>query len=108
VELGDIARTLRTCAEELGLGAPDIAARAQCSALDVARLLSGEPTATVGVLAAVADSLGFVILSVPKPAVTAIAAGFEVTEPKVQTVVAAALERINQAEDHEGDTRSRS
>lgn len=94
VELEEIAKALRDRAQELDLSPTDLAQKAQCSVLDVARLLSGEPTATVGVLMAVSKALGQVVFSVPRPAAPGIGDGLHVTEPRVKTVVAAALESL--------------
>jgi transcriptional regulator with XRE-family HTH domain len=89
--LEDIATDLSARREAMGLSVEQLAKRAGCSVLDAQRALSGDPAASAGVLHSVADALGYVLLAVPKPAAAVVAAGFEVTEPKVLTKVAAAL-----------------
>lgn len=92
--LADIAKALSDRREAMGLSVEQLAKRAGCSLLDAQRALSGDAAASAGILHAVSEALGCVLLVVPKPAAVAVAPGAEVTEPKVLTKVAAALASI--------------
>lgn len=72
-----------------------LAIAANCPLLETQRVLTGDESAQLGSVLAVADALGFTVLAVPKPAAAAVAAGAAVTEPVVKTRVAAALESLS-------------
>jgi hypothetical protein len=92
----DIACVLRARQQAASLSTSEIAQRAGCSAPEVEQVLGGDAQAPLALVVAVCDAMGYALVAVPNPAEGAVAAGPQVTEPKVETVVSAALRSIEQ------------
>lgn len=92
----DIASALRRRQDEAGLSTAEVAQCAGCSVLETQQVLAGDAQAPLGRVLAVSEALGYVLVAVPRPAEQAVAAGAQVTEPKVETVVSAALRSLEQ------------
>lgn len=94
MNLLDMASALRARLNSAGLSPCEVAVRADCSVAEVEQVLAGDPQVPVGLMEPVCEALGFVLVVVPRPAERAVAAGADVTEPKVETVVSASLKRL--------------
>jgi hypothetical protein len=89
-----IAEALRARQSAVGRSAVDVARLSGCGVLEASQVLAGDPAVAVGVLVAVAGALGYDVLTVSKAPARAVAAGPDVAEPKVETVVSAALRQL--------------
>lgn len=92
----DIAAVLRVRQDAAGLSASEVAERAGCSEQEAQQVLNGDARAPLARVVAVCEALGYALVAVPRPAQGAVAAGPQVTEPKVETVVSAALRSVEQ------------
>jgi transcriptional regulator with XRE-family HTH domain len=89
-----IGSVLRSRQDAAGLSTSEVAERAGCSVPQVEQVLGGNPQAPLALVVAVCEALGYALVAVPRPAEGAVAAGPQVTEPQVETVVSAALRSI--------------
>ncbi|WP_413458480.1 helix-turn-helix domain-containing protein [Herbaspirillum huttiense] len=92
--LVDIATLMRDAMKKQKITQQDLRERAGIARRTLTGVLSGESDYKVTTLMAVLDRLGYEMVIVPKAAVRAFPAEWEVTEPAVKTKVQIALEKF--------------
>lgn len=94
MDLQQIGIELTRRRKALSLSLADTAQRAGCTPEEAEGVFAGHPSTPAACLLAVAKALGYVLVTVPAPAERAVAAGSEVTEPKIETVISKALKSL--------------